>query len=90
LPRLVTTLRAQGDLERLPRERLDVVDEKILRVGANPPDEGKHLKGTWHCRWSARVARHCVLYRIEGSASSERVVILGVPPRSRAYPRSRG
>jgi len=42
-----------------------------------------HLKGTVFCRSSCYTAgNRRILYRIEGSATSERVVVLGVLPRN--------
>ena len=68
------------------REEVDAV---VLLVGANPREHGKHLKGTLHCRWSAHARDRRVLYRIESAPGRERVIVLAIPHRSTAYPRSR-
>lgn len=84
-----TTSRAASDLGSLSEEVLWEVDALILRIRADPRAEGAHLKGTFHCRWSAYApGNRRVLYRIEGSKNKERVVILAIPPRKAAYPRS--
>jgi mRNA-degrading endonuclease RelE of RelBE toxin-antitoxin system len=83
------TRRAESDLSSLPAEIRDDVDEVVLQVGANPRDHGKDLKGTFHCRWSAHARDRRALYRIEGAPGRERVVIIAIPHRRTAYPRSR-
>jgi mRNA-degrading endonuclease RelE of RelBE toxin-antitoxin system len=85
----IITRRAENDLRSLPAEIRDDVDAVVLQVGANPRDHGKHLKGTLHCRWSAHAGNRRVLYRIEGTLDRERVIILAIPHRRAAYPRSR-
>jgi mRNA-degrading endonuclease RelE of RelBE toxin-antitoxin system len=85
----IITRRAENDLSNLPAEIRDAVDAAVLQVGANPRDHGKHLKGTFHCRWSAHARDRRVLYRIEGAPGRERVVIIAIPHRGAAYPPSR-
>lgn len=89
MPRLVLTNRAEQDLNTLPDEIREAVELQITLVGANPREEGWHLKGTYFCRWSSHgEGNRRILYRIE-PGTTERVVILGVPHRNVAYPRSR-
>jgi mRNA-degrading endonuclease RelE of RelBE toxin-antitoxin system len=89
LPELVVTNKAEETLASLADDVRDAIDLDILKVGANPQDEGHHLKGTFYCRWSSYTAgNRRILYRIE-PGRRERVVILGIPPRKNAYPRSR-
>lgn len=89
MPRIVTSNKAEEVLAKLSDEDREAVDLDILAIGANPRDEGNHLKGTYYCRWSKYTAgNRRILYRIEGS-STERVIIIGIPHRNSAYPRSR-
>jgi mRNA-degrading endonuclease RelE of RelBE toxin-antitoxin system len=89
LPKLVVTNRAERDLDQLDDAARDRAEELIVRIGANPREEGWHLKGTYYCRWSRNTDdNRRILYRIE-PGSTERVVILALPHRGKAYPRTR-
>jgi mRNA-degrading endonuclease RelE of RelBE toxin-antitoxin system len=89
LPKLVVTDRAEQDLDRLSDPQRDSIEEQILRIGANPTEQGWHLKGSYYCRWSSHgEGNRRILYRIE-PGSTERIVIIAIPHRSVAYPRTR-
>lgn len=81
------TKRAEADLASLPEDVRWEMDALILQIRADPRAVGSHLKGTYRCRWSAYApGNRRVLYRIDGK---ERPMILAIPPRGTAYPRSR-
>jgi mRNA-degrading endonuclease RelE of RelBE toxin-antitoxin system len=89
LPKPWSTRRADQDLAELSEQDRDAVDLLILRIAADPRNEGHHLKGTFYCRWSAYTdTNRRVLYRID-DGPSDRVTILALPHRKKAYPRSR-
>ena len=89
LPNRVITNNAEAELKSLPDDVRDAVDLDILQVFADPREAGYHLRGTHFCRWSRYTAgNRRVLYRIEGNPP-QRIVILGIPHRNVAYPRTR-
>lgn len=90
MPELFLTRRARDDLTALPDSVRDGVLETLDGIRADPRVAGKELVGRLRRLWSARVGSYRVLYTIEGSETSPRVVVRSIRHRAVAYgePRS--
>ena len=89
MTRLDLTKAARRDLAALPEPLRPAVAETIDRLGIDPRSVGKPLVGRMGGLWSARVGNYRVLYTIEGSPASLRVVVREVTHRALAYRRRR-
>lgn len=86
-PRL--TARARQDLGALPQTIQEAVIEMLTTIGLNPTSAGKPLVGRLRGLWSARVGNYRVLYTIDESSKSERVIVRAIRHRAIAYPARR-
>jgi mRNA interferase RelE/StbE len=85
LPELFLTRRARQDLTALPEHLQVAVLETLDDVRADPREAGKELVGRLRGLWSARVGSYRVLYTIEGSEASLRVIVRSIRHRAIAY-----
>jgi mRNA-degrading endonuclease RelE of RelBE toxin-antitoxin system len=85
LPELVLTREARDNLEALPTAVQEAVGETITSLALDPKAVGKALVGRLRGRWSAAVGNYRVLYTIEESTASSRVVVRAIRHRAVAY-----
>lgn len=90
MTRLVVSRRAKRDLENLAADIRDAVEAALTRLAADPEEAGKKLRGRLAGRWVCRIGSYRILYRLEGEAPSQRVIVLTIRHRADAYRRRRG
>jgi len=83
--RLVLTGRAKDQLGRLPASLRDAVLNTLADLAVEPSVVGKPLIGRLSGIWAARVGNYRVLYTVEGSSNSQRVVVRSIRHRAVAY-----
>jgi mRNA-degrading endonuclease RelE of RelBE toxin-antitoxin system len=88
LPELVLTREARESLAALPEQLRSAVSETIDSLLIDPR-AGKPLLGRLGGQWVAAVGNYRVVYTIEESSRSTRVVVRRVRHRAVAYPRRR-
>jgi len=83
LPRLRLKLVAQNQLAALdPNVRADI-DLALLKIQANPYDEGVELLGRLTGRWRKRVGGYRIVYRIQ--EDGRLVIVDAIRTRAGAY-----
>ncbi len=76
--RVLIDARAARQLESLPAEIVQRLDEAILRLGASPRPPGvKRLRGKYKDGWRIRVGNYRVLYRIDDATREVRIFEVG-------------
>jgi mRNA interferase RelE/StbE len=85
LPEPRLTARAKQDLGALPRTIQEAVIEALTMIGLDPTTAGKPLLGRLRGLWSARVGNYRVLYTVDESAGSTRVIVRAIRHRAVAY-----
>lgn len=85
MPELVFTRQARQGFAALPGELREAVAETIEAIEADPWTAGKPLVGRLRDRWSARVGNYRVLYTIEESAGSSRLIARAIRHGAVAY-----
>jgi len=83
--RLVLTARARDQLNGLPLSPRNAVLHTLADLAVEPDVVGKPLVGRLTGIWAARVGNYRVLYTIEGSSTSQRVVVRSMRHRAVAY-----
>ncbi len=87
MPRVVVSRRAEIDLNNLAEMTRNAVAEAITRLAADPEAAGKKLRGHLAGLWVCRIGTYRVLYRIEATTPSQRVIVLAIRHRPVAHPR---
>jgi len=83
VPKLQFKRIAEEQFDALPDHVYDEIDEKLLRIQANPRDEGEELIGKLAGRWRARVGGYRIVYRIlEGG---NLVMVDAIKTRGQSY-----
>ncbi len=82
MARVLLTRQAKSHFDELPPNLQDPVLNALTDIEANPPAAGKQLLGRLKGLWSARVGNYRILYTIEGSSRSPRVIAGHSAPRS--------
>lgn len=83
MPKLQFKRIAEEQFDALPDHVYDEIDEKLLRIQANPRDEGEELIGKLAGRWRARVGGYRIVYRIlEGG---NLVMVDAIKTRGQSY-----
>jgi len=90
LPELILTREARQDLDLLPAELRKAVAETIGALALERRTVGKPLLGRLRGRWSAAVGNYRVLYTIDESTASSRVIVRAIRHRAVAYRSRRG
>jgi mRNA interferase RelE/StbE len=85
LPEPHLTARAKRDLGALPQTIQEAVIEALTMIGLDPTAAGKPLVGRLRGLWSARVGNYRVLYTVDESAGSMRVIVRAIRHRAVAY-----
>jgi mRNA-degrading endonuclease RelE of RelBE toxin-antitoxin system len=83
LPRLRLKRVAEEQFEALPSHVRDEIDLALLRIEANPEDEGLALIGGLAGRWRKRVGGYRIIYRILDSGRL--VIVDAIKTRGESY-----
>jgi mRNA-degrading endonuclease RelE of RelBE toxin-antitoxin system len=83
VPKLKLKRVAEEQLDALPDHVYDEVEEKLLRIQADPRDEGDELIGKLAGRWKARVGGYRIVYRILEGGSL--VMVDAIKTRGKSY-----
>ena len=85
MPELILTREARQNLDLLPAELREAVAETIDALALEPRAVGKPLVGRLRGRWSAAVGNYRIVYTIDESTASSRVIIRAIRHRAVAY-----
>lgn len=85
MARVFLTREAKTHFEALPPKFRDAVDHALTDIEIDPAAAGKPLLGRLKGLWSARVGSYRILYTIEGSSHSARVIVRAIRHRAVAY-----
>lgn len=89
MARVLLTREARRHFEALPINLQEPVLNILTDLEMDPEAAGKPLLGRLQGLWSARVGSYRVLYSIEGSGRSPRVIVRAIKHRSTAYQQGR-
>lgn len=85
MARVQLTRQATRQIEALPRKLQEPVLNALTDLETDPEATGKPLLGRLKGLWSARVGSYRVIYSIEGSRRSPKVIVRAIKHRSTAY-----
>lgn len=85
MPRVQLTREATSRFETLPSNLQEPVLNVLTDLEIDPRSAGKPLLGLLRGLWSARVGSYRVIYSIEGSSRSPKVIVRAIKHRSQAY-----
>lgn len=88
MPRVQLTRQATRQFDALQQNLQEPVLNALTDLEIDPEAAGKPLLGRLKGLWSARVGSYRVIYSIEGSSRSPRVIVRAIKHRSQAYPTS--
>jgi mRNA-degrading endonuclease RelE of RelBE toxin-antitoxin system len=83
LPSLRLKRIAERQLTALAPHVRDEIDAALLRIQANPTEEGVPLLGRLSGRWRTRVGGYRIIYRIRDEGRL--VIVDAIRPRGEAY-----
>jgi len=83
VPKLSLKRVAEDQLAALAYHVRDELDEALLRIQANPTEEGTELRGRLAGRWRKRVGGYRILYRIRENGGL--VIVDAISTRGKAY-----
>jgi mRNA-degrading endonuclease RelE of RelBE toxin-antitoxin system len=83
LPRLRLKRIAEDQLSALPQHVREEIDVALLRIQANPTEEGVPLLGRLSGRWRTRVGGYRIIYRIRDEGRL--VIVDAIRTRGEAY-----
>ncbi len=89
MARVFLTREARTHSQDLPPKLQDAIDNTLTELEIDPYVAGKQLLGRLKGVWSARVGSYRLLYTIEGSSRSPRVIVRAIRHRAVAYPQPR-
>lgn len=89
MPRVQLTREASRHFDALPRALQDPVLNALTDLEIDPEAAGKPLLGRLKGLWSARVGSYRIIYSIEGTSRSQRVIIRAIKHRSVVYEQRR-
>lgn len=89
MARVQLTREATRHFESLPQRLQDPVLNALTDLEMDPAAAGKPLPGRLKGLWSARVGSYRIIYSIEGSRRSPKVIVRAIKHRSVAYPQRR-
>lgn len=84
MPRVQLTRQAARPFDALPHNLQEPVLNVLTDLEIDPEVAGKPLMGRLKGFWSARVGSYRVLYSIEGSRRSPKVIVRAIKHRSLA------
>ncbi len=86
MPRVQLTREATRQFDALPPRLQEAVLNALTDLEIDPEAAGKPLVGRLRRLWSARVGSYRIIYSIEGSRRSPKVIVSAIKHRSIAYP----
>lgn len=89
MARVSLTRQATRHFEELPARLREPVLNALTELEIDPEAAGKPLLGRLNGLWSARVGSYRLIYSIEGSGRSPKVIVRAIKHRSIAYERGR-
>lgn len=89
MARVQLTRQATRHFEALPQNFQEPVLNALTDLEIDPELPGKPLLGRLKGLWSARVGSYRVIYSIEGSRRSPKVIVRAIKHRSTAYQQQR-
>ena len=90
MARVQLTRQATRNFDAFPQKLQAPVLNALTDLEIDPEAAGKPLLGRLKGLWSARVGSYRVIYSIEGSRRSPKVIVRAIKHRSVAYQRVRG
>lgn len=87
MARVQLTRQATRQFDALPHHLQEPVLNALTDLEIDPEAAGKPLLGRLKGLWSARVGSYRILYSLEGSRRSPKVVVRAIKHRSSAYQR---
>lgn len=85
MARVVLTRQAKTHFDELPPNLQEPVLNALTDLEGDPRAAGKQLLGRLRGLWSARVGRYRILYSIEGSSRSPKVIVRAIRHRGVVY-----
>lgn len=89
MARVHLTREAQRDFEALRAKLQEPVLNALTDLEIDPEAAGKRLLGRLRGLWSARIGSYRVIYSIEGSRRSQKVIVRAIKHRSAVYEQRR-
>jgi mRNA-degrading endonuclease RelE of RelBE toxin-antitoxin system len=86
LPRLRLKTPAEEAFDALPEGALDAVDLALLKIQADPMENGTPLRGRLHGKWKRNAGGYRIIYRI--AEGGQLVIVESIRKRGEAYPRA--
>jgi mRNA-degrading endonuclease RelE of RelBE toxin-antitoxin system len=86
VPKLRLKKPAREVWESLSPDAFDAVDVALLKIQANPTEEGEPCIGRLRGKWRKREGGYRIIYRIE--EDGDLVVVESIRSRPEAYPRT--
>lgn len=87
MARVYLTRQATLRFEDLPRRLQEPVLNALTELEIDPEGGGKPLLGRLRGLWSARIGNYRLIYSIEGTSRSPKVIVRAIKHRSIAYKR---
>jgi Cytotoxic translational repressor of toxin-antitoxin stability system len=87
--RVTLTRQATRHFEALPANLQDPVLNILTDLEMDPESAGKPLLGRLKGLWSARVGSYRVIYSVEGTSRSPKVIVRAIKHRATAYTQRR-
>ncbi len=85
MARVSLTRQATRHFEELPARLREPVLNALTELEIDPEAAGKPLLGRLKGLWSARVGSYRLIYSIEGSGRSPKVIVRAIKHRATAY-----
>ena len=89
MARVHLTREATRHFDALPRDLQDPVLNALTDLEIDPEAAGKPLLGRLKGLWSARVGSYRIIYSIEGSSRSPKVIVRAIRHRAQVYQQQR-
>lgn len=90
MARVSLTRQATRHFDELPARLQEPVLNALTDLEIDPRETGKPLLGRLKGLWSARVGAYRIVYSIEGSGRSPKVIVRAIRHRSIAYASKKG
>jgi mRNA interferase RelE/StbE len=83
--RVLLTRQANRHFDDLPPRLREPVLNMLTELEVDPEAAGKPLLGRLKGLWSARIGSYRIIYSIEGSSRSPKVIVRAIKHRATAY-----
>jgi mRNA-degrading endonuclease RelE of RelBE toxin-antitoxin system len=85
MPRVQLTREATRHFDALPQNLQEPVLNALTDLEIDPEAAGKRLLGRLKGLWSARVGSYRIIYSVEGTPRSLKIIVRAIKHRSQAY-----